>query len=83
MLGYAVTGRIRTSSPPISGRCYYDRVDFWEYVTRIPAPRVIVMEDVDHTPGLGALVGEIHATIGLALSCVGYVTNGAVRDLPL
>src|SRR5580700_10317053 len=74
MLGYAVTGRIRSSSPPISGRCYYDRMDFWEYVTSIPAPRVIVMEDVDRTPGLGALVGEIHATIGLALSCVGYVT---------
>jgi 4-hydroxy-4-methyl-2-oxoglutarate aldolase len=82
MLGYAVTGRIRTSSPPISGRCYYDRMDFWEYVTRIPAPRVIVMEDIDRTPGLGALVGEIHATIGLALDCVGYVTNGSVRDLP-
>jgi 4-hydroxy-4-methyl-2-oxoglutarate aldolase len=82
MLGYAVTGRIRTSSPPISGRCYYDRMDFWQYVTSIPAPRVILMEDVDHTPGLGALVGEIHATIGLALDCVGYVTNGAVRDLP-
>jgi len=82
MLGYAVTGRIRTSSPPISGRCYYDRMDFWQYVASIPAPRVIMMEDVDHTPGLGALVGEIHATIGLALDCVGYVTNGAVRDLP-
>jgi 4-hydroxy-4-methyl-2-oxoglutarate aldolase len=82
MLGYAVTGRIRTSSPPISGRCYYDRMDFWEHVASIPAPRVIVMEDVDPTPGVGALVGEIQATIGLALNCVGYVTNGAVRDLP-
>ena len=27
-------------------------------------------------------MGEIHATIGLALNCVGCVTNGAVRDLP-
>ena len=34
------------------------------------------------TPGLGAFVGEIHAAIGLALNCVGCVTNGAVRDLP-
>ncbi len=33
-------------------------------------------------PGLGAFVGEIHAAIGVALSCVGCVTNGAVRDLP-
>ena len=35
-----------------------------------------------YTAGLGAFVGEIHATIGLALNCVGCVTNGAVRDLP-
>jgi 4-hydroxy-4-methyl-2-oxoglutarate aldolase len=82
MLGYAVTGRIRSASPPMSGRCYYDRMDFWKYVTTLPKPRVIVLEDVDHRPGLGAFFGEIHATIGLALNCVGYVTNGAVRDLP-
>jgi 4-hydroxy-4-methyl-2-oxoglutarate aldolase len=81
MLGYAVTGRIRTASPPMSGRCYYDRMDFWNYVDTLPQPRVLVLEDVDHRPGLGAFVGEIHANIGLALKCVGYVTNGAVRDL--
>jgi 4-hydroxy-4-methyl-2-oxoglutarate aldolase len=33
-------------------------------------------------PGFGAFVGEIHATIGQALECIGCVTNGAVRDLP-
>jgi regulator of RNase E activity RraA len=82
MLGYAVTGRIRSSSPPMSGRCYYDRMDFWSYVATIPEPRVIVLEDVDHMPGVGAFVGEIHANIGRALNCVGYITNGAVRDLP-
>ncbi len=82
MLGYAVTGRIRSSSPPMSGRCYYDRMDFWSYVATIPEPRVIVLQDVDHMPGVGAFVGEIHANIGRALNCVGYITNGAVRDLP-
>lgn len=82
MVGYAVTGRIRSSVPPMQGRCYYDRMDFWRYVATIPAPRVIVLQDVDPQPGLGAFVGEIHATIGQALECAGYVTNGAVRDLP-
>lgn len=81
MLGYAVTGRIRTSSPPISGRCYYDRIDFWRYLATLPAPRVIVFEDVDEEPGFAGLVGEVHASIALALDCAGYVTNGAVRDL--
>lgn len=82
MLGYAVTGRIRTSSAPMTGSCYFDRIDFWEYVTALPEPRVIVLEDIDHMPGMGAMVGEVHATIAMALNCVGHVTNGAVRDLP-
>jgi len=82
MLGYAVTGRIRSSSAPMSGRCYYDRMDFWNYVATMPRPSVLVLQDVDHTPGFGAFVGEIHASISVALGCVGYVTNGAVRDLP-
>ena len=82
MLGYAVTGRVRSSVPPMTARCYYDRMDFWTYVASQPAPRVLVLEDVDPHPGFGAFVGEIHATIGLALDCIGCVTNGAVRDLP-
>ncbi len=81
MLGYAAPARIRTSSVPIRGCCYHHRMDWWEYVASIPEPRVIVVEDADERPGIGALVGEIHAAIGLALQCTGYVTNGAVRDL--
>jgi len=82
MLGYAVPARIRSSSAPMTGHCYYDRMDWWEYFSRIPAPRVMVLQDVDHQPGIGAFVGEIHAEIGAALHCIGCVTNGAVRDLP-
>ena len=82
MLGYAVTARARASSAPMTGRCYYDRMDWWEHVLTVPEPRVMVLEDVDHQRGIGAFVGEIHAHIALALHCVGCVTNGAVRDLP-
>jgi 4-hydroxy-4-methyl-2-oxoglutarate aldolase len=82
LLGYAVTAQIRSSSPPMAGRCYYDRMDFWKYVQTVPPPRVLVIRDIDPTPGVGALVGEIHANIALALDCRGCVTNGAVRDLP-
>ena len=82
MLGYAVTGRIRSSSPPMTGRCYYDRMDFWSYVATVPEPRIIVLQDIDHMPGVGAFFGEIHATIAQSLKCEGYVTNGSVRDLP-
>ncbi len=82
MVGYAATARIRTASPPMSHRCYYDRMDWWKYVASVPAPRVIVLRDADPEPGLGAFVGEIHAAIAHALNCVGCITNGAVRDLP-
>lgn len=82
MLGYAATARIRSSWAPMTGRCYYDRMDWWSYVVTIPEPRVLILQDVDHLRGMGAFVGEIHAQIALALNCVGCVTNGAVRDLP-
>jgi 4-hydroxy-4-methyl-2-oxoglutarate aldolase len=82
MVGYAVTGRIRCSSPPMVRHSYYDRTDWWNYMLTIPAPRVLVVEDVDEHPGLGSFVGELHANLQLALGCVGYVTNGGVRDLP-
>jgi 4-hydroxy-4-methyl-2-oxoglutarate aldolase len=82
MVGYAATARIRTASAPMSHRCYYDRMDWWNYVASLPEPRVMVLQDADHNPGLGAFVGEIHAAIGVALKCAGCVTNGAVRDLP-
>jgi len=82
MLGYAATGRMRSTSAPIGGRAYHENMSWWRYVATIPEPRVMVVEDLEHEPGVGALVGELHAQIGLALHCAGYVTNGSVRDLP-
>jgi 4-hydroxy-4-methyl-2-oxoglutarate aldolase len=85
MIGYAATARIRTSKPPIEPNQsydYYDRTDWWNNILTIPAPRVVVIQDVDDPPGLGAFVGEVHANILLSLGCVGVVTNGAVRDIP-
>jgi 4-hydroxy-4-methyl-2-oxoglutarate aldolase len=82
MVGYAATARIRTTDPPMEGHSYYDRTDWWNHILTIPSPRVVVIEDMDSPPGLGAFVGEVHANILLALGCVGMVTNGAVRDVP-
>jgi 4-hydroxy-4-methyl-2-oxoglutarate aldolase len=81
MLGYAATARIRTYTAPMNGVCYYDRMDWWNYIASLPQPRVMVLQDCDHSPGFAALVGEIHASIAQALNTVGCVTNGAVRDL--
>ncbi|MGA2596511.1 MAG: RraA family protein [Bryobacteraceae bacterium] len=79
--GYAVTGRIRTSAPPIADLCYYHRLDWWRHVAALPAPKIIVIADVDRIPGTGALLGEIHVRIARALGCVACVTNGTVRDI--
>jgi 4-hydroxy-4-methyl-2-oxoglutarate aldolase len=81
-VGYAATARIRGSDPPMEGRSYYERGAWWDSLLKIPAPRIVVIEDADSTPGLGAFIGEVHANILLALGCVALVTNGAVRDLP-
>jgi 4-hydroxy-4-methyl-2-oxoglutarate aldolase len=81
-VGYAATARIRSSDPPMEGRSYYDRGAWWDSLVKVPAPRVVVVEDVDSTPGLGAFIGAVHANILLALGCVAVVTNGGVRDLP-
>jgi regulator of RNase E activity RraA len=81
VVGHAVTARIRCSTPPPVGHSYIDRTDWWNYLADVPAPRVVVCEDVDERPGLGSFVGEIHANVLQALGCVAYATNGSVRDL--
>jgi regulator of RNase E activity RraA len=82
MVGYAATARLRSGDPPMSGRVYHDRTDWWNSILKVPAPRVVVLEDIDKPPGVGALLGDMHAAILRALGCVGYVTDGAVRELP-
>jgi len=81
MIGYAATIKIRGSAPPTTARPYPDRTDWWDYVCSLPAPRVVVVEDVSTRPGLGSLVGAVHMSILQALHCVGVVTNGSVRDI--
>ncbi len=81
MVGYAATARLRSDDPPIAGS-YHDRTEWWKSILRVPIPRIVVLEDLDEPPGVGAFLGGMHAAILRTLGCVGYVTNGAVRELP-
>jgi 4-hydroxy-4-methyl-2-oxoglutarate aldolase len=81
MVGYAATLRIRTSDPPLEGDSYYYRLDWLDHLLSIPPPRVLVVQDMDRHPGLGSVIGDVHANILRALDCIGVVTNGAVRDV--
>ena len=82
MLGYAATVKVRGSAPPTAEREYPDRTDWWDYILSLPAPRVVVVQDLASRVGLGSLLGAVHVNILVALGCVGAVTDGAVRDLP-
>lgn len=81
MVGYAVTARLRSGEPPMKGGTFHDRSDLWNSILQVPAPRILVLQDMDDPAGRGAFVGDVHAAILSALDCVGYVTNGAVREL--
>ena len=82
LVGYAATARLRSEGPPIEDHSFHDRSDWWSSVLQVPEPRIVVLEDLDDPPGRGALLGDTHAAILQALGCVGFVTNGAVRELP-
>jgi regulator of RNase E activity RraA len=82
VVGYAATGRIRSSMPPVTGGWYHEQIDFLRYLETVAGPRIVVLQDSDPFPGTGAMFGEVHARICRALDCVAYVTNGAVRDVP-
>jgi regulator of RNase E activity RraA len=80
MVGYAVPCIIRAEAGPIEGH-RASTYGWWDYVQTIPAPRVIVVHDLDDPRGQGAQWGEVQANIHRALGCVGVVTDGSVRDL--
>jgi regulator of RNase E activity RraA len=82
MVGFAATARLRTVDPPITGGVYRDPAEWWNGIVQVPSPRIIVLEDMDQPPGVGAFLGDVHAAILIALGCIGYVTDGAVRELP-
>jgi 4-hydroxy-4-methyl-2-oxoglutarate aldolase len=80
LVGHAVTALIRAEPQPLQGH-RASTFAWWDYVLSIPAPRVIVVHDLDDPRGQGAQWGEVQANIHRALGCAGAVTDGSVRDL--
>lgn len=74
--GYAATATIRAATQGQSR----DR-DLWAHLLSVPAPRLVVVQDLDEHPGTGSMWGEVNANIHQAFGAVGVVTNGCVRDL--
>ena len=80
LVGHAVTALVRAEPAPVQDH-RASTFAWWDYVLSIPAPRVIVVHDLDDPRGQGAQWGEVQANIHRALGCVGTVTDGSVRDL--
>jgi regulator of RNase E activity RraA len=80
MVGYAVTAKLVANEP---ARDEHEGLGhaMWKLILSTPAPRVVVIEDVDDPPCVGSMWGEVNGTIHKALGCAGVVTNGGVRDL--
>lgn len=76
-IGYAVTGVISANQG--EGHIV-SREDWWDLIASVPAPRFIVLHDIDNPP-LGAYWGEVQGNIHKALGAVGVATDGTVRDL--
>ncbi len=81
--GFARTATIRAVQPsglsPEARR--RRRLDYYAYVAEAPGPTVVVVQDLDPTPGFGAFWGEVNSAVHRALGCMGAVTDGSVRDL--
>ena len=79
-VGFAATRKVatrRSGGPP--------RPPPWALdggLLSVPAPRILVVENVGDWRGPVGIWGEIAANINRALGCVGGITNGPVRDVP-
>jgi len=80
MIGYAATATIQASKPAEKDR-YVDRFEYYEYIQSVPAPRIMVIHDLDAPHPVGSFWGEVHGNLHRALGCIGVITDGGVRDL--
>jgi regulator of RNase E activity RraA len=85
IVGFARTATIRASEPsrlpPAEARA--KRLGYYEYVASPPQPSLVVIQDLDPAPGLGAFWGEVNTAIHKGLGLSGCITNGSIRDLDM
>jgi 4-hydroxy-4-methyl-2-oxoglutarate aldolase len=77
-VGIAVTATMRAAQPGD------DTVPVSELHRLIGAgqhPTMVLLQDLDPTPGAGAFLGEVNGTLLDVLDIAGFATNGRVRDL--
>jgi regulator of RNase E activity RraA len=86
IVGFAKTVTFKAKDAVPLGEANYmqKRLDYLDYVAGEPQPSIMVMEDLDgEHVGYGAFWGEVQSNIHKALGCLGVVTNGSIRDIPM
>jgi regulator of RNase E activity RraA len=85
MVAFAKTVSIRAKDAFSLGQTDYmhKRMDYLEYVASEPRPSVVMIQDLDEPAGYGAFWGEVQSNVHKALCCIGTVTNGSIRDIPM
>jgi len=80
MCGYAVTLKYMASQEEVEKEV--DFFEFLKWVASLPAPKIIVLQDMDSPDGIvGSYWGECNANRHRVFGCVGTITDGAIRDL--
>ena len=84
IVGFARTATMRAAFP--SGEAAdvaaAKRADYYRYVAQAPQPAIIIIQDLDPEPGIGAFWGEVNTHIHRGLGLKGCITNGSFRDIP-
>jgi len=84
--GYARTLRFSAATPSSldADEARELKLRYYRYVCPSAGePVVLMMEDIDSQPGVGANWGEVNSNVHKALGVKGVVTNGSVRDIDM
>ncbi len=85
MVGFAKTVTMRAQDKvPLGDAGYMNkRLDYLDYIASAPQPSIVVIQDLDDIVGFGAFWGEVQSNVHKALGCLGTITNGSIRDIPM
>jgi regulator of RNase E activity RraA len=86
IVGFARTVTFKAKDVVPLGQAGYmqKRLDYLDYVAAPLRPSIMVMGDLDgEYVGYGAFWGEVQSNVHKALGCLGVVTNGSIRDIPM
>ncbi len=79
MVGAALTVTMTNRPGPLAPRESWWQM--YEALATLPAPSVLVVQDISGAPARCALAGEVMCTMSKRLGAVGMVTDGGLRDV--